>query len=466
MTLKQAVYSLKPIMAKYLCKRNNNTMKKIITLAAMAGAFLASDAVAQTIVSDSAVMGAGYTNQIFYDLTTGNKNSAPVLNWDIAHTTVGRDNAIRANHMTGLQVIPYPKGDNGDWATFDTTGWKSWRKVYNDIHSHNLGAFNQQVDPDNVWDFSWGVYNSTSHEVVGDSLYLLAWQSAPNTYVKFVKFMPIKQDPAGNLIFKYADLNGSNEKQDTLFQSDFTGRNYKYYSFTTGNKPNREPDNKTWDITFTRYYEPTLNPMTSTYEMYPVMGVESNRGTRGAKLIGSTWTELLTDSVNLVKNSWSSMSDDMTVIGSDWKRFDNNQFRWFMNDTQSYLIERYNKTAKDSSYYLIHFTKFGGTGSGKIWFDYIKLGNTMSVRSAVLGTMKLFPNPASNKAYITYDSKINGTVVLNVSDINGKTVYTQSFNAGNGLNAIEIPVSQMQKGMYFVQLSTDKGSMTSKLQVQ
>ncbi|MFN6347755.1 MAG: hypothetical protein ACK4ZP_06810, partial [Bacteroidota bacterium] len=98
---------------------------------------------AQTVVSDSVAMGAGYGKAVYYNIRTGAEASAPIDQWHFSHTTVSRDNCIRVNHMGGVEVYAYPKGDNTQFSQFDTSGWASWKKFYNDINVHEKGALNQ-----------------------------------------------------------------------------------------------------------------------------------------------------------------------------------------------------------------------------------------------------------------------------------------------------------------------------------
>lgn len=190
---------------------------------------------AQTVISDSVAMGAGYGKAVYYDIRTGAEASAPMDQWHFSHTTVSRDNCIRVNHMGGVEVYAYPKGDNSQFSQFDTSGWASWKKFYNDINVHEKGALNQSTDPNNMWDFSWGVYDPTTKEVAGDSLYLFViTHPGIGTGKSYVKFMPIKQNPNGDFIFRTAMVDGTFDKTDTLLQSSATGKSYKYYSLGVG----------------------------------------------------------------------------------------------------------------------------------------------------------------------------------------------------------------------------------------
>ena len=421
----------------------------------------AGNVTAQTILNDSAIMGPGYANQVFYDVKTGAKSTAAVNNWDIAHTSVSRDNCIRANHMSGLRVFLYPKGKTDAWSSFDTVGWKSWKPYWNDIHDHNKGAFNLYNDMAK-WKFGWGTYDVNSKEVTGDSLFLLAWAGmAPGTFTKFLKFWPVVQKANGDLVFKYANLDGSGEITDTLYQTSATGKMYKYYKFTGSLKPNREPASTDWDITFNRYYELTPNPGTGVLEMYPVMGIESKRGTRTAKVFGRPFSLLKPDSNWLVGDYTKSFKNDLTGIGSGWKTFSG---AWNISDTMSYLIERVR--TGDTSYWLINMTGFSGQSSGKINFSRMALRNSLSVKNTFFGSVKVFPNPASKMFYLTMDIPHAKLCNLAVRSLDGKTLISQKLDAQASWNAFAISAEKIPSGIYIIQLQSGNAVMSHKLVIE
>lgn len=421
----------------------------------------ADKAFAQTILKDSAIMGPSYANQVFYDIKTGAKATVSVNNWDIAHTSVSRDNCIRANHMSGLRVFKYPKGKTDAWSTFDTSGWTAWSPQWNDIHDHNKGAFNLYNDMPK-WKFGWGTYDVNSKEVTGDSLYLLAWAGmAPGTYSKFVKLWPVVQKANGDLVFKYANLDGTGEMTDTLYQSSATGKMYKYFKFTNSSKPNREPVSSDWDISFNRYYELTPNPGTGLLEMYPVMGIESKRGTRTAKVFGRPFSALNSDSNWLVGDYTKSFKNDLTGIGSNWKTFSG---AWSLSDTMSYLIERTRTT--DTSYWLLSMTGFTGSSSGKIKFSRMQVRNSLSAKNTFFGTVKVFPNPAARNFFVTLDLPKAKNCELLVKSLDGKTLFSQPLNAQASWNAYPVSVEQIPAGVYLMQIRSGSEVMTQKLVIE
>ena len=436
-------------------------MKHILRILSLLYAVTAGNAFAQTILNDSAIMGPSYAGQVYYDIKTGAKATTPVNNWDIAHTSVSRDNCIRANHMSGLRVFQYPKGKTDAWSSFDTSGWSAWKPLWNDINDHNKGAFNL-FNNMSKWKFGWGTYDVNSKEVTGDSLYLLAWAGmAPGTYSKFLKFWPIIQKANGDLIFKYSFLDGTGEKTDTIFQSSATGKMYKYYRFTGSSKPDREPLSDNWDVSFNRYFELSLNPGTGAYEMYPVMGIESKRGTRTAKVFGKAFNTLNADSNWLVGDYTKSFKNDLTGIGSGWKTFSGT---WSLSDTMSYLVERVRSS--DTSYWLIHMTGFTGSSSGKIRFSRMQVRNSLSVKNKFFGTVKVFPNPASKSFFVSLDLPKAKNCELQVKSLDGKTLISQPLNAQAAWNAYSISVEQIPAGVYLMQILSGSEVMTQKLVIE
>ena len=346
-------------------------MKKIALFFTAGFSFAVSNA-ALAQRTDTIVMGQGYKNAVYYDLEKGTKTAAPMTQWHLAHTTVTRDNCLKINHMAGFEVYAYPNGDNKDFATMDTAGWKSWRKFYNDIHEHEKGAFNQQKT--SMWDFSWGVYDPNTKEVTGDSLYLLV-ATNPGFNTVYLKFMPIKQLINGDFIFRVATLDGSTDKTDTLFQADGRDKTYKYYNFYNG-KVQPEPNRNDWDILFTRYYAPTVPPGGGTPVMYPTVGVESKRGTRVSKITDVSWTDfsdfymknaMKVDSA-LTQGNALSVSKDLTKIGGDWKSYDNTTRVWTIQKQWLYIIESVNiaTTGNDTSHYFLNFEDFKGSATGEV----------------------------------------------------------------------------------------------------
>ena len=430
-------------------------MKSLISMAVIS---LAGSLSAQTVYTDTVVMGPGYANEVFYNVATGVKTKSIMNKWHIAHTSNTRDNCIKANHANGSQpfvkVYAYPKGDNTAYASMDTVGWSSWKSFTNDAHQHELGAFNQSVNKANPWDFSWGTYNSGTHIISGDSLFLLVVNNGTST--DYIKFMPIAQYPNGDFTFRYDVVGGTKNSSiiDTLKQSAANGGAYKYFNFTT-KSVTIEPNGGDWDLDFTRYYDTAWNG--TAYVPYPLTGVQSKRGTLVSKIENTLWDDLKANGQLFIDSAKDTTSvvrfqKDLSMIGSKWKNFNGQSF--VMIQDLNYIVEK--KVGSYFEYWAIQFTGFVGASAGRTILNRTKLSATASVNN-IANKVSIFPIPATNNIYVKplIGSKIQ-TIVLRSMD--GRVVRNASNNNFNADDAAQLSIADMPTGQYIIEVQTSMGS--------
>ena len=81
--------------------------------------------------------------------------------------------------------------------------------------------------------------------------------------------------------------------------------------------------------------------------------------------------------------------------------------------------------------------------------------------------LSVFPNPTSNIFTISFISaQTVSQLQINVIDISGKTVYTETIKAFNGSLKKEINLSGISKGTYFIKLSSHEFIETKKIVVE
>lgn len=116
--------------------------------------------------------------------------------------------------------------------------------------------------------------------------------------------------------------------------------------------------------------------------------------------------------------------------------------------------------------------------------DYIILkGNASCVSTPILTSisidqpvpvdpyaMKIFPNPASSREqiYISVSSELREETTVSVMDMKGKRIGTFGFSLTTGLNQIPIPMnvlSELNSGVYFIQLHSASATKTVKLMI-
>lgn len=74
-------------------------------------------------------------------------------------------------------------------------------------------------------------------------------------------------------------------------------------------------------------------------------------------------------------------------------------------------------------------------------------------------SMKVYPNPATDKAYISTNGIIRSMIL---TDISGRRIQEVS---NMNVNEIELNVSRLEAGIYFISVTTDEGTTTQKLNV-
>ena len=66
-----------------------------------------------------------------------------------------------------------------------------------------------------------------------------------------------------------------------------------------------------------------------------------------------------------------------------------------------------------------------------------------------------FPNPASDKATVTFNSEINAKYSLKVIDLLGNVLITEELSAVEGYNSKEIDLKNISKGIYIVNIQSE-----------
>ncbi len=120
-----------------------------------------------------------------------------------------------------------------------------------------------------------------------------------------------------------------------------------------------------------------------------------------------------------------------------------------------------------------------GTGSDNDGIPYIVGGTkpfvfaaeatytitTASVENINLGITKvtIYPNPTKSKINITLEINKPARVNIDIVDVNGRIIYTVSQNKLEaGTQYIKIPITNIESGIYFIKIKTDKGIFTTK----
>lgn len=392
---------------------------------------------------DSVVMGPQYANDIYYSLENGVVTTVSRNNWDIGfHTTVWSATII-TNGGAGADLYTYPYADTSGWASVDTTGMAGWPMMYDDENEWENGAFsrNSAGHPD----YGWGKYNPVTHDVVGDSLYIL--KTLDGTYKKI---WILRKNSINNKYFiRYADLDGNNEKNIDLEFNPYRHKNFMYYDFALGSLVDREPDTASWDILFTRYMaiQPNGTP-------YGVIGVQNNFKVYANEFkgVGPDFTD------------WTNKPFDSTksAIGWEWKSFDMNSFTWTVADSLAFFVK-----SRTHDIHKLVFTGFAGTASGRIFFEKYAVSPAVVSEMPSSGVpFRVFPNPVKDRLNILFNQEITGTVKVSLYDMTGRQVYQANREVVDHGLSLMIPTASVQYGMHLLKVTTNQGNQSVKIFIQ
>jgi len=408
-------------------------MKQFITLFAL---IISVGLFAQTTVEVST--GDGYTNENYYSFATENQSTSPRDNWDVAFVTDNFDVNVHANNGAGVMVYTYPNGDITAWDNIDTTGLHNWTPLYNSIENMNMGAFLRNTIPGDDFDYGWGRYNMTTHQITGDSLFIVKTVSGD-----YKKFWIVSRNPVpgtNSWDIKYANIDGSDDQTVTISADNYITKNMVHYSIDNNAVVDKEPASSDWELLFTRYYDYSIP--------YYVTGVLANTSRVSLQQV---------DGVN--QETYESYTESMldqnySEIGSDWKTFNMDTFTYDIDNERVYFAKVLNNDGSDSTYWKLYFTDFSGSTGGKYTFIQKDVTDYNSVQEIHgLELFKVYPNPANNYLHLITDA--NQNLEFRISDVTGKEISTGQLN--QGFNQQNINISDLTSGVYYISLIGNQG---------
>lgn len=405
-------------------------MKTIFTSVLLAAAMLVQ---AQTIVSDSVSIGAGYSKRVFYSLENGITGEMNANIWDLQFVTYKlQASTVRLNAGFGVQAWEYLSGDSADWNVLDTSGLgteNGWLRIYDDSHTYDPGAF--EVTATGYPNYGWGNYNSISHDVVGYKLFVV--KSRNGQYKKLF----IKGLWSGTNSFEvvYANLDGSNEVNLNIARSNFNTKNFVYLNIENDSLLDAEPIRSGYELIFEKY-ETELSP--GVY--YPVTGVRAAPDVKTARVYGS--------------DNNVTVNDTIINIGHDWKTFSGGTY--VIDDSLSFLVQ-----ARNGDLYQIWFTGFSGSATGTFYFNKQKI-QTASVEDALANAMEIYPNPAAE--VLNINTGMQSPLTVYVIDLNGRVLMQQSFEQGEA--QLRLAEAGLSTGTYVAYILTEGKAFSSKFVIR
>ena len=278
--------------------------------------------------------------------------------------------------------------------------------------------------------------------LLGNKVYFI--KLADDTFKKLF----IQKLASGVYTFKYANIDGTDEVTSTIDKSDYTNKNFAYYSFQNDQAIDREPENTTWDLVFTKYV------IESPYT-YGVSGVLANNGVKLAQ--DNTAKSGESDFENL------TFSENMDVIGYDWKKYDFASHGYSLKDSSTYFVEN-----KNGDVYELIFTRFGGSTTGEYGFTQQKVKTAGIANEIQLTEFAVYPNPVSNgQATLTFSTENLSNTHFTLYNFAGQTVLKQQLNQVEfGTNNYTIDLNTLPQGVYTLSVSNGKQTSQERIIIQ
>ena len=85
------------------------------------------------------------------------------------------------------------------------------------------------------------------------------------------------------------------------------------------------------------------------------------------------------------------------------------------------------------------------------------MANT-SVENEVLQDLRIFPNPATDLLLVDMTVESNTRVALDVMDLQGRMIQSQTVLAGSGTSRFTVDLRDMTAGMYLLQLRPENAA--------
>ncbi len=385
-------------------------------------------------------LGAGYTQDVYYQLNSKEKTPVSNSNWTLAFATSAFDVSIRVNHL----LVPHVYAIDGDSAAFATINLNSVSgtdEYFNSDESWEYGALNMPATG-SQFDYGWGSYDPGSHNVNGSRIFVLEFANGDYKKV-FIK----KKSVANVYGFMVANLDNSEFVNQSFSGSTFGDRMFYYYDASSNTLLNREPVTDNWDLLFCRYYG--LQP---NEQYYPVAGVLQHKAVKVIQLDNIN-VQMITPDLYMD----STYSENISSIGYDWKTL-NAQFQYEMVGNRAYIVK-----AQDNNVYSIVFNSFGGSANGNIVFNQVQLEAT-SVNT-VLNDMNVYVlnNPVNDILQVVIDATATAPVQLDLMNLNGQVLSNKQNVITPGIHLQSFDVTALSQGIYLLRIVKDGAVMSMKV---
>lgn len=391
---------------------------------------------------DSLSIGANKKDISFFSLSSKATTTIANDDWHIAFSPKAaafpsntlQSAAIRINEANGVSLYKVPGLGLSDFNTLDTTGWRNWEKAHDSDTLIWMGAFNRNINltsPLN-YNYGWGSYNSTTHSVMGDSVFLV---QLPNGSLKKLAIVKNEWDTA--FIIKYADIQATSTVIDLFVpKKPFRSKNFVYVDLNANTITDREPVGTDWDVNYSVYADADGNKK---------VGLLLNKNVTAFS--NQTYNPLDPCPSNIVFNDHYNA---LGTLGSS-DVLDSN----VVADNVSYI-----RTANGRIFSLQFSNPHLATNT--IYFTTTLCSGATSINEDKnLLDLSIYPNPANDFIVINSSATMASPVQLVMCDVTGKVCLSTTLHDTTS----KVNIDYLENGVYFIRILIDDKIATTKLVV-
>lgn len=186
----------------------------------------------------------------------------------------------------------------------------------------------------------------------------------------------------------------------------------------------------------------TQNPLPATLKRFQGRVIESKH----SEIIWTTASEINVNAFILQRSADGKTFEDVNTT----KAKGNSQTE------SNYLFVDLHAFSNGAKTYYYRLITLDNDGSKEI-SDIIVL----NVQNNIVGTA--LPNPVNTNLNVSFNTALNGTVIINVKDIQGKTVMSTTQEVKNEKN-IDLNVAELNNGIYLLHISNNGINQVIKIQ--
>ncbi|MEA3448959.1 MAG: C10 family peptidase [Bacteroidota bacterium] len=139
------------------------------------------------------------------------------------------------------------------------------------------------------------------------------------------------------------------------------------------------------------------------------------------------------------------------------------------DENENYIVANFTGTTIPEPFFVnsdnitLTFRSYNNRAQG--WKLKYAMNTALSTENPTFSRATLYPNPASTYCWFSFYNQKDKVLNIRIHDTSGKLIYTDKSFINSGHNRIAIPVFNLQRGLYFISLTTDSKHDIRKLMI-